>query len=253
MNLATLQFRSAALSRQVTYSAILPESGQGPFPVVMQLHGFSDDHTAWTRLSRLIEHARPYPFVIAMPDGGTSFYLDLTPRSGAGSLRYEEFLVEDLRRHVEGTFRVRTGPWAIGGLSMGGFGAVRLGLKYPARFASVWAHSARFYTRAELASGERPRFAGAPAIDAADADVFALAERGARSGAVPRLSFDCGVDDELIGDNRRLHAHLDGIGLRHTYREHPGGHTWPYWDEHVRAALAQHAEVFGVGTETPAS
>ena len=225
MNLATLQFRSGALSRHVTYSAILPEGGQGPFPVVMQLHGFGDDHTAWTRLSRLVEHARPYPFVIVMPDGGTSFYLDLTPRAGVGSLRYEEFLIQDLWQHVSGTFQVRSGPWAIGGLSMGGFGAVRLGLKYPDRFASIWAHSAPYYTRAQVASGERPRFAGEFEVDPAELDVFALAERAAASGAAPRLGFDCGVDDQLVVDNRRFHAHLDRIGLRHQYAEHPGGHT----------------------------
>src|SRR5262249_51878834 len=89
-------------------------------------------------------------------------------------------------------------------------------------------------------------------VDPAELDVFALAERAAASGAAPRLGFDCGVDDQLVVDNRRFHAHLDRIGLRHQYAEHPGGHTWSYWDDHVREALAQHAELFGVGRAAPA-
>ncbi len=55
------------------------------------------------------------------------------------------------------------------------------------------------------------------------------------------ITFDFGVDDELIGYNREFHDHLDTIGLEHTYLEYPGAHTWDYWDEHVPEALAQHA------------
>jgi putative tributyrin esterase len=62
----------------------------------------------------------------------------------------------------------------------------------------------------------------------------------------PVLSFDCGVDDELIEENRTFHAQLEEMGLAHHYAEHPGGHDWDYWDLHVQEALAQHAEVLGV-------
>ncbi|HWI66503.1 MAG TPA: alpha/beta hydrolase-fold protein, partial [Symbiobacteriaceae bacterium] len=145
MNLATLQFHSPSLHKHVTYTAILPEKQNGPAPVLLQLHGYSDDHSAWVTFSNLIRHAREYPFVILLPDGGISFYLNANP-----GMMYEDFLIKDLYDHVNATFQVRPGPWAIGGLSMGGYGALRLGAKYPERFASVWAHSGAYFTQSEM-------------------------------------------------------------------------------------------------------
>jgi S-formylglutathione hydrolase FrmB len=235
VNLATLQFESEALRRHVTYTAILPAQQAGPAPVLMQLHGFSDDHTAWVNFSNLIAHAKRYPFIIVLPDGGTSFYLNMNPLA-----RYEDFLMQDLYAHVNATFRVKPGPWAIGGLSMGGYGALRLALKYPERFASVWAHSSAF-----LAPDLLEAFCGAP-LGAEDADVYQVAAEFARRECVrPVISFDCGTEDQLLEANRAMDRHLDGLGVAHRYSEHPGGHTWAYWDEHVQAALRQHADVLG--------
>ncbi|MGN6361219.1 MAG: alpha/beta hydrolase, partial [Thermomicrobiales bacterium] len=61
--------------------------------------------------------------------------------------------------------------------------------------------------------------------------------------ARPRLAFDCGTADPLLAENRAFHRHLGRIGYPHHYAEHPGGHTWAYWDEHVRDALRQHLDV----------
>ena len=135
MNVATVRFYSPALARHTTYSVILPVTGDGPFPVVLQLHGYSDDHTSWLYSSNLVRHAAPYPMIVVLPDGATSGYLNLPhgphPTSRIGIQRYEDLMVDDLRQQIERIFQVRPGPWAIGGLSMGGFGAMRLGLKYP--------------------------------------------------------------------------------------------------------------------------
>ena len=80
-----------------------------------------------------------------------------------------------------------------------------------------------------------------------DANVFLHAVRLKASGATPPLiSFDCGVDDELIRYNRDLDAHLTRIGIDLHYAEHPGAHDRDYWDEHVQEALAQHAGVLGL-------
>ena len=110
---------------------------------------------------------------------------------------------------------------------MGGYGAIRLGLKYPDRFASIFAHSSRLPE-----SGD-------------DYDVEVLAANIDRN-QLPALAFDCGVGDHLIEDSRRFHARLDALGLPHEYREHPGAHTWDYWNEHVREAIAHHARVLGL-------
>lgn len=63
---------------------------------------------------------------------------------------------------------------------------------------------------------------------------------------LPRLSFDCGLEDSLLEDNRNFHAYLDKIKLPHYYAEFPGGHVWEYWDEHVQEALRQHTQTLNL-------
>lgn len=234
MSVASIQLFSEGLARRTAYNAILPEKGEGPFPVVMMLHGFSDDCNSWIQRSSLPRYAAEYPMLIVLPDGGTSRYLNLNAGGRYGQQRNEDHIMQDVIGHVRRMFNVTAGPWGIGGLSMGGYGAMRLGLKYPEVFGSIWAHSGSY----RVPEIEPPFF-----TDFEDADVRVHAERVAASGEAPVISFDCGVDDFLIDDNRSFHAYLDEIGLRHHYAEHPGEHTWDYWDAHVREALAQHARV----------
>jgi putative tributyrin esterase len=244
LNLATMQFTSVALGKIVSYIAILPEGKPGPYPVLVQLHGYGDDHTAWLNYSNLFRYAQDYNMIVVLPDGGTSFYLNLytndDPTNSVGLQRYESFIMRDLMKHVSATFPVKPGRWAIGGLSMGGYGAMRLGCKYPDKFASIWAHSGVYWSRREMEDQ-------IPNPD--DADIYAITEALAKRAETVAITFDCGVEDDLLLHNRRLHAHMEVIGLAHTYTEHPGGHTWDYWDLHVREALAQHAAVLGESTE----
>lgn len=228
MTVMTVQFTSSALNRQVSYSVLVPEGRGGPYPVLLQLHGYFGGHTDWIQNARLSRYIKEYPFLVVLPSGENSYYLNLHP-----AMRMEDFLMQDLYRHVSNTFNVRSGPWAIGGLSMGGYGAVRLGLKYPDRFASVWAHSGVFPTQ-----GEMP----IPVPDWPDADLYARTERLATGTRLPSIGFDCGTEDTFLPHNRRFHAHLERLGIAHSYAEHPGGHSWDYWDAHVSAALRQHAE-----------
>lgn len=179
---------------------------------------------------------------VVSSDGASSGYLNWKPAGSLYKQRYEDLIVTDIADHVKRHFDVAGGPWAIGGLSMGGYGAMRPGLKYPERFASFWANSAAFDIN-DVAPAE---LVDEGTIE--DANVFLHADRLKVSGAPPPvISFDCGVDDELIRYNRDLDAHLTRIGLEHHYAEHPGGHTWNYWDAHVLEAIAQHARVLGIG------
>lgn len=238
MAVATVRFESEALGgRWLTYQVILPETGSGPFPVLIQLHGLGDDSRGWIERTNLVRYAEPYPLIIAMPDGETSSYLNWKEAGRIHRQAFETMVVDDLPNHLRRFFNVTDGPWAIGGLSMGGYGAMRLGLKYPDRFASIWAHSSAFHIDQYL----EPDLIESAAI--ADANIASKVEDLVSSGKPrPVISFDCGVDDELIEYNRELHEQMTVFGLEHHYAEYPGGHTWDYWDEHVRDALAQHAE-----------
>jgi S-formylglutathione hydrolase FrmB len=142
MSVLTVRFASEALAKQPSFNVIHPDVGEEPFPVLMQLHGYSDDSFSWLYNANLVRHVAPYPLIVVLPDGGTARYLNLPEHDRYGRQRYEDLLLRDIPAQVERLFAVRPGPWAIGGLSMGGFGALRLGMKYPERFASIWALSA---------------------------------------------------------------------------------------------------------------
>jgi len=173
--------------------------------------------------------------LVVLPDGGLSFWLNYSAHE-----RYEDFLIQDLPEHLHRTFPVRAGKAAIGGLSMGGFGALRLALKYPDRFASVWAHSGALWPAEVIAQ----RFGGVLA-DPKEADIYHLVEQVDPS-RLPAIAFDCGTEDFLIEQNRQFHSFLEARGIPHIYKEHPGGHTWDYWDAHVREALAFHVQHLGL-------
>ena len=236
MTIATVQLMSQTLWREVSYTALLPDAavvGSGPYPVLYQLHGGNQNHTAWLYHSHLRQATQNLPIIVILPDGAQSRWAN----GGTPFTAYEDFLIEELAQHVRHTFPATSGKWAIGGNSMGGFGAVRLGLKYPQRFCSIWSHSGVFPTADTLP--EHWHWSGDPA----DLDCYALVDQ-VTPQTLPQLSFDCGIEDHLLEHNRRWHAFLETRGIPHTYHEHPGAHTWDYWDTHLQAGLTQHREAF---------
>jgi S-formylglutathione hydrolase FrmB len=242
MSTARVRFHSEALGKWTTYNVILPDEGDGPFPVLMQLHGLSDDCDSWLERSNLVRHVAGLPLVVVLPDGGTSGYVNWKNSDRLHKDRYEDLLIRDIPDHLKRQFNVTDGPWAIGGLSMGGYGSMRLGLKYPDRFRSIWSHSSAFMIDEMLESAQVE-------TSSDDASVYRHADALATRADMPAIAFDCGVDDRLIEQNRRFHEHLQSLNVVHHYAEHPGDHTWDYWDEHVVEALAQHARVLGLGQE----
>lgn len=232
-----------ALGKATAARAIVPEGMPGPFPVLYLLHGLSDDHTGWTRFSRLERYVDGLPLIVVMPDGGRGFYTDARSNPKAA---FETFVMHDLVGFVDAAFRTipdRAGR-VVAGLSMGGYGALKLALKYPALFSAAVSHSGAVGFASLPWEGERrrpyaaefgPVFGDDPG--GGPDDLFAIAERADRS-ALPALRIDCGTDDELIASNRAFHAHLDRLGIPHEYAEFPGGHDWDYWDAHVQEALA---------------
>lgn len=243
MSVVTVRFASKALGKQTSFNVIHPDNGEGPFPVLIQLHGYSDDSFSWLYNSNIVRHVANLPLIVVLPDGGTSRYVNMQVHERMALQRYEDLIVQDIPQEMRKLFRVTDGPWAIGGLSMGGQGSLRIGMKHSDRFASIYAHSSG-------ALVPDPTWL-AILDDPEDANGFVQAERlKARVDAganMPTITFDCGVDDFTLEGNRELDAHMSAIGLPHTYLEFPGAHTWDYWDEHVQEALTQHMRVLGAG------
>jgi S-formylglutathione hydrolase FrmB len=237
MALLHINYRGASLEKATGMYVVLPD-GAGPFPTVYMLHGLSDDYTAWQRWSSIERYAESRQLLIVMLDSDRAFYTN-SPALG----RYEDHVLESVR-FIDRTFHTLACPErrGIGGLSMGGYGAAKLGLKFPETFGSLASHSGVL----DMASGlQEARVPETRVIYGTtmppDEDCFALA---ARPGAKPAIYFDCGVDDGLLEHNRRFAAHLTALGIAHTYAEYPGGHSWEYWDAHIPAALDFHCEQF---------
>jgi len=239
-------FWSQALLKQVAFYAIVPQTGRGPFPVLYLLHGLSDDHTIWQRRTRIEIYAQEFPLIVVMPDGFRGFYTDHDQGPP-----YGRYMIEDVIGFAERLLPAvgkRSGR-CIGGLSMGGYGAMRLALAHPEMFAGAHSHSGALniaVTRKRYPADEFYRIFG-PNPRGTQHDLFALARRLKRRGTRwPKLYIDCGTEDQLISHNRAFHAFLDKLKIPHAYFEHPGGHNWDYWDLHIREALRFHARALGI-------
>ena len=243
MSYGTFHFLSPALQRHQQLHFILPDPrrvGPGPYACFYLIHGASDDASAWMTNTGIWRYVRDLPLVVIMPDVERSFCINT-----AGSQRFEDYLVQDLISWVEHAFPVKPGREnrVVGGLSMGGYGSMLLGLKHPDLFCSVGAHSSAFAAHRYESLVEAFGPPGSPVR--AEYDLFQLAEQAAPA-QIPALFIDCGIDDFLIDDNREFHAYLERLGITHVYREHPGNHTWEYWDRHIRESLAHHCGVLGI-------
>lgn len=244
------------LEKMISFTAIVPEGKPGPFPVFYLLHGLSDDHTAWTRRTSIERYVAGLPLIVVMPNGERGFYTDAKDRPKAA---YETNLVKDIVGFVDRVFQTiptREGR-VIAGLSMGGYGAVKLALKYPGLFCAGVSHSGavnfggRTFPEDDDWGSEWRTVLG-PSPKGGPDDIFALAETIDRA-KLPALRIDCGVDDFLIDENRALDIHLTALGIPHEYAEHPGGHSWMYWDEHVQETIAFFKRVLKLGEEDPAA
>ena len=160
MALCSVQLFGESIQKASGMNVILPDA-QGPFGVLYLLHGLSDDHTIWCRRTSIERYAAELPLIVVMPDGHRSFYCN-DPRPGGCA--YEDHIVTDVVGFVDRTFPTiadRAGR-AIGGLSMGGYGAMMLALRHPDLF-SVWAHTRRPSTSPTSASPAGIRSATSPA------------------------------------------------------------------------------------------
>jgi S-formylglutathione hydrolase FrmB len=242
MPLAEVRCFSPTLSKMIALNVLLPGVGDGPWPVFYLLHGLSDDHSAWARRSRIEWYARDLPLIVVMPDGGRGFYTD-----NVEGAKYGTFFSEELIEFVERTFparRDRAGR-CVGGLSMGGYGAVRLALEFPRKFVSAHSHSGALTAwrydanRTSLTTSEHRRIFGEES-EGSRHDLFALAAAARAIGTLPALRIDCGTEDFLLPVNRLAHEEFTAMGIEHDYVEYPGAHDWDYWNAHIQDAIDFH-------------
>jgi S-formylglutathione hydrolase FrmB len=265
--------KSAVLHRLVRYCVYLPsgydagaeEHPPQRYPVLYFLHGLGDNEQTlfnsggWTLLDDLRRQHKIGDFLIVAPEGRRSFYIN----SADASVRYSDFFLQEFMPHIELKFRIRPGraARAISGISMGGYGALRLAFAHPELFSAVSAQSAALITQSpqELDAASR---AGSPlagvlsAVFGKPIDVqhwndnspFALAKKNAASLRKVAIYFNCGQEDNY-GFERgaaTLHSELQRDGVAHEYRPYPGDHSLTYFFSHFAEVMEFHSREFGL-------
>lgn len=242
--------KSPALGQRVDLTVHAPPSGRdaavGAAPLVILLHGVYGSHWAWTLKggahrtnARLQREENLPPFVLAMPSDGLwgdgSGYLPHRTQD------FERWIVDEApaAAALAAPAVTEDSPVFVAGLSMGGFGALRLTGKFPERFRAASAHSAitEFAQMKDFVEESLGTFT------ALEEDRSVLDTLLRNRDRLPPLRFDCGLDDPLLPANRALHAALKNAGIAHLYEEFPGGHEWPYWESHFAGTLRFFARI----------
>jgi len=246
--LSFVTVKSPALRRRADVTLYVPAVAQGvaDIPIVVLLHGVYGSHWAWAlkgrahlTAARLIAQGALPPVALLMPSDGLwgdgSGYVAHTDHD------VERWIVDEmpmLARNLVAGCSERS-PLLLAGLSMGGFGALRLAGKYPQRIVAAAALSTVTDATQFDTLIEETRASWNPAPTGRSV----LAALVSASGTQPALRIDCGLDDPYLESNRALHQELQRAGIAHRYAESPGGHDWPYWSATLEHTLRFFGEV----------
>ncbi|MDQ6676523.1 MAG: esterase family protein [Acidobacteriota bacterium] len=241
----TVKVHSESLGEDRNVNVLLPldyESSTARYPVLYLLHGYGDDQSAWSYMTNLSGYASQHRIIIVMPDGSKSFYIN---SAGDPKAKFEDYISKELIAYTDSHYRSIPLPRAraIAGLSMGGYGAVYLGLKYPGRYSAVGSFSgALSLSRDPPSDSARAKeFAtlfGTPGSDQAkERDPFLLLDK-LPAAQTPLIYIACGGEDFLVKGNREFVSQMALRKIPYEYREiSPRGHTWDFWDDQIRIFL----------------
>lgn len=243
MPLAQVKFFSETLRQHCTMDVLLPReySAERLWPTLYLLHGLSDDESVWQRWSSLERYLWHRPLAVVMPTTLRGFYTDM-----AYGPAYFSFIADELPKICEGMFHLssqREDRFAAG-LSMGGYGAFKLGLLRPQRYAAVASLSGALDVASHVDSGFEGAmpdawlaFGSGEKTKNGPNDLFCQMRRLIASGQrLPAFFQYCGTQDSLYPENRRFHEEF-GKDAAISYHEAPGTHDWKYWDEWIVPVL----------------
>src|SRR4051794_21034014 len=137
-----IRFHSPSLDRDMSYWVVLPEGYQEhpsqQYPTLYMLHGHGGAPTESIQYSHLTDYIRPYHWILVMPDGKDSYYTNSAEKAGE---RFEDYIVQDVVADVETNFRAASNRHGrmLAGISMGGFGAEKIGLRHPETYRLIGA------------------------------------------------------------------------------------------------------------------
>jgi len=242
-----VQFFSKVLTVASTVNVILPEANQGigmgasrgeSLPAVLYLlHGYSDDHSIWMRRTSVERYAANHHLAVIMPAVNHSFYCN-----EAHGERYWDYVSEELPETMRQFLRISGKPEEtfVAGLSMGGYGAMRLALTYPERFAAAASFSGAveiqgIFDRHQEDGTASRIFGDLQKIDGTEYDLFHLMKKNAAAPKKPRLYVSCGTKDFLYNAHQKFIPALQENGWAVTRYDEPDTvHEWGFWDREIK-------------------
>lgn len=255
-----VNFFATSIMRFTTFQLILPNDvppmmTEGnphynrPMKTLFLLHGFSGNCTDWLTGSLISNLAGQYNIAVVMPSGDNSFYLN----TSASGNNYEDFICVDLVQYMRNTFGLAkvAEHTFIGGLSMGGFGALHSGLAHPEVFGKMFAFSSALICDDLISM--RPGTDNGIANYDYYVNIFGklselgssrnnpkvlVKERIEKGETIQPIYMACGSDDFLIRNNHDFRDFLTQNNVNVTYMESPGIHDWKFWNEYLEPAIA---------------
>lgn len=240
---------SKLMMRNMPYRIILPAEPKPianlRYPVIYLLHGLTGHYSNWTDKTKLVKYASDHRFIIVTPEGDNGWYSD---SAASPTDKYESYIIKELIPEIDAKYPTLADRdhRFIAGLSMGGYGAIKFGFKYPETFSMVGSFSgalgATSFTEAVAGSIGKSIdaiFGGESSELRRSNDIFALLRDAApeKIKAMPYVYQSCGTEDFLYKNNLDFLSLMSTKKLPHEYREHPGGHDWKFWDDQVREFL----------------
>ena len=211
------------------------------------LHGFSGTDTDWIYGGMAQEMSIQFNLNIFMPTTGNSFYIDKGYKGG----NWCEFVGSELLKYISDTFNidVKRDNTLIGGLSMGGYGAIHTALSYPENFCACLGLSSaliihEYKDRISRSNDEIPIefiqsvFGDPDIVDKTDMNPEIQYLKLKESGIdIPRIYLACGTEDSLITHNRDFAAFLRDNDADYIFEEGPGIHNWRFWNKYLERGL----------------
>ena len=253
MALINCDFFSEVLGFSTGMTVILPQSSRGQIgvstgksdgkpPLLYLLHGYSDNHTAWLRYSSIERYATNIGIAVVMPNVNLSYYTDM--KNGG---KYWTFISEELPSVVKSFFNVsaKSTRTFVAGLSMGGYGAFKLALAFPNRFAGAASFSGgldvfSIYQKAPKLKKKllKRTFGSIENLPGSYNDLYSMAHKLYEKGIKPPMLYQsCGTEDFLYEDNLRFRDFLRQLDFDLLYEEAPGAHEWDFWDMAIQRYL----------------
>ena len=247
----TVRFQSKLVKAELPYNVVLPPDYDSAkttrYPVLYLLHGLTGHYSDWVQRTNVADYAAEYRMIVITPEGNDGWYTD---SATVTTDLYESYILKELIPDVQQRYRTIEARYgrAVAGLSMGGYGAIKFGLKSPTTFVFAGAMSGAFaitrLTEKDLGARwpESLKLFGAVGSDVrVSNDLFEILQKlpPNRTSALPYFYFDCGTEDAafLFASNRDLSSLMLEKKIPHEFRQLPGDHSWAYWDRQVQEVL----------------